>query len=132
MLGTSPPASRLQFYLCQFLILLAFPLSSQSHPLSKQECSEGADYIQRAANFRDHGVSEARFIGIFDKDVQESQATPPEQRWFMQDEEDRVFLRTAVVGVFKRPKQPALHKEEFYKACKIRSAASSSETGLFM
>lgn len=132
MLGTSSQALRLHSYLCQFLILLAFPLTSQSHPLSKQECAEGADYIQRAANFRDHGVSEVRFIGIFDKDVQESQATPPEQRWFMQDEEDRVFLRAAVVGVFQRPKQPALHKEEFYTACKIRSAVSLSETGFFI
>ncbi len=130
MLGTSPPVSRLQSYLCQFLILLAFPLSSQSHPLSKQECSEGADYIQRAATFRDHGVSEARFIGIFDKDVQESQATPPEQRWFMQDEEDRVFLRAAVVGVFQRPREAGQHAVDFYLACEVRGDATKTGAGM--
>ena len=130
MLGTSRLALRLQSYLCQFLFLLAFPLTSQSHSLSKQECAEGADYIQRAAHFRDHGVSEARFIGIFDKDAQESQATPPEQRWFMQDEEDRGFLRAAVVGVFQRPQGAGQHAEDFYLACDVRSDATKTDTGI--
>ena len=101
-------------------LLLAWPLLSQSHTLSKQECSEGADYIQRAAHFRDRGVSEAKFIGIFDKDVQESKDTPPEQRWFMQDEEDRVFLRSAVVSVFQQPREARQHALEFYRACAVR------------
>lgn len=102
------------------VLLLAWPLLSQSHSLSKQECSEGADYIQRAAHFRDRGVSEARFIGIFDRDVQESQATPAEQRWFIQDEEDRVFLRAAVVNVFQNPDAAGKHAAEFYHGCKAR------------
>lgn len=130
MLGTSRLALRLQSYLCQFLFLLAFPLTSQSHSLSKQECAEGADCIQRAAHFRDHGVSEARFIGIFDKDAQESQATPPEQRWFMQDEEDRGFLRAAVVGVFQRPIAADEHAAEFYRMCDVRGEPSSAKFGL--
>lgn len=107
-----------------------WPLLSQSHSLSTQECSEGADYIQRAAHFRDRGVSEARFIGIFDKDVQQSQATPPEQRWFMQDEADRVFLRAAVVKVFQQPQAADEHAVEFYQMCQVRGEASSTEMGL--
>lgn len=101
-------------------LLLAWPLLSQSHTLSKQECSEGADYIQRAAHFRDRGISEAKFVGIFDKDVQETQATPPAQRWFIQDEGDRVFLRAAVVDVFQKPEAASKHAAEFYQACNTR------------
>lgn len=113
-------ASRFNLRLCQVLPLLAFPLMATAHSLSIEECSEGADYILRAAHFRDRGISEARFIRIFDKDVQESQATPPEQRWFMQDEEDRIFLRAALLKVFQQPEAAGEHAAEFYHACNVR------------
>lgn len=112
------------------VLLLVWPMLSHAHPFSKQECTEGANYIHRVAHYRDHGITEEQLLGIFDKDVQESQAIPPDERWFMQDEEDRMFLRAAVVNVFRKPGVAEEQAAEFYHKCVVRSESPSNASGL--
>lgn len=44
----------------------------------------------------------------------------------MQDEEDRVFLRAAVVSVFQQPRAADEHASAFYLACDVRGQSEVS------
>ncbi len=102
------------------MLALALNLSGHvagAHELSVQECREGADYIRNAAISREHGMSEAAFMDIFDNDLAMIKAIPKELRWFVQDDEDAAFLRSALNQVFRQPKAPAEHAMDFAHAC---------------
>jgi len=97
---------------------LSLPLMvASAHELSLQECREGADYIRNAAISREHGMSEAAFMDIFDNDLATIMAIPKELRWFVQDDEDAIFLRAALNQVFQHPKAPSEHAMDFAHAC---------------
>lgn len=100
------------------LVMLS-PLAA--HELSISECKEGADYIRNAAISRDHGISEAKFMQIFETDMRMIQAVPKELRWFVQDEEDEAFLRAQLDEVFNRPQPPQQHAKAFGEACVLRT-----------
>ncbi len=106
------------------LLALALNLSvpvASAHELSVQECREGADYIRNAAISRDNGMAEAAFMDIFDNDLAMIMAIPKALRWFVQDEDDANFLRSALNQVFRHPKAPSEHAMEFAHACMARA-----------
>lgn len=117
---SSSLATRLKSHLCQLLFLLAFPLMANAHTLSTEECSEGSDYIRNAALSRDGGMSEAKFFEVFDHDLVLLMAIPPSLRWFVQDDDDADFLRAALLDVYRNPKMPQQHAENFAVACSVR------------
>ena len=106
------------------MLALALNLSgtmAHAHELSLQECREGADYIRNAAISREHGMSETAFMDIFDNDLAMIMAIPKELRWFVQDDDDASFLRSALNQVFRHPKAPAEHAMDFAHACVSRA-----------
>lgn len=121
MLPSSTLAFRFKSHLCQLLILLAFPLMASAHSLSKEECSEGSDYIRNAALSRDGGMSETAFLDVFEHDLVLLMAIPPSLRWFVQDADDADFMRAALLDVYRAPKAPDQHAEHFLQACAVRA-----------
>lgn len=101
--------------------LLFNPHPASAHALSTQECSEGADYIRNAALSRDGGMSEIAFMEVFDNDLVMLMAIPPTLRWFVQDDDDAEFLRTALHDVFRKPRTPETHAETFAEVCLLRA-----------
>ena len=97
------------------------PHPASAHALSTQECSEGADYIRNAALSRDGGMSEIAFMEVFDTDLVMLMAVPPTLRWFVQDDEDADFLRSSLHDVFRKPRNPDKHAEEFAEVCLLRA-----------
>lgn len=95
--------------------------AANGHELSIDECREGADYIRNAAISREHGMSETAFMDIFDNDLAMIRAIPKELRWFVQDDDDAGFLRSALNEVFQHPRAPAEHAMDFAHACMVRS-----------
>ena len=122
MLRSSPLASRLQSHFCQLLMLLAFPLLASAHTPSQDECREGSDYIRNAALSRDGGMPESKFLEVFERDLVLLMAVPPSLRWFVQDDDDADFLRAALLDVYRAPKDPDQHAEQFAQACLVRDA----------
>ncbi len=102
-------------------LMLSPPQSVSAHALSTQECSEGADYIRNAALSRDGGMSEIAFMEVFDNDLTMLMAIPPTLRWFVQDDDDADFLRSALHEVFRKPRDPQSHAEVFAEVCLLRA-----------
>ncbi len=102
------------------MVALALSLpgaTATAHELTVQECREGADYIRNAAISRDNGMAEAAFMDMFDNDLAMIMAIPKALRWFVQDDDDAQFLRSALNQVFQHPKQPSEHAMDFAHAC---------------
>lgn len=99
------------------IFVLTIPSVAIAHPLSLQECSEGGEFIRNAALSRDYGISRAHFMGRLSDDIALIQAFPPELRWFVQDENDEAFLRTAAARVFDSPLKPEQHEAAFVNEC---------------
>ena len=113
-----------------FCLLKALPLLSvlfgtgfcaYAHELTARECMEGSDYIRNAALSRDGGVTEAAFMGVFERDMQMISHVPQTLRWFVQDDEDEALLRAALDEVFSHPLQPQQHAKNFARACVPRT-----------
>lgn len=121
MLFPASLASRLQSHLAQLLVLLLLPLLASAHSLSREECSEGSDYIRNAALSRDGGMAESQFLDVFEHDLVLLMAIPPSLRWFVQDDDDADFLRAALLDVYRNPKTPQQHAEHFAQACLLRA-----------
>lgn len=93
------------------------PCTVPAHDLSLRECQEGRDFIRNAALSRDDGLDREAFIVRFDEDVELIQKYPPDLRWFVQDESDRLLLRAAAEQVFDAPEDPERHAERFLESC---------------
>jgi hypothetical protein len=91
--------------------------SVAAHPLTLEECTEGGEFIRNAALSRDYGISREHFLGRLAEDIAMIQAFPPELRWFVQDETDEHFLRTAATRVFDAPLRPEQHEAAFVAEC---------------
>ncbi len=114
------------------MLALALNLSGNvagAHELSVQECREGADYIRNAAISREHGMSESAFMDIFDNDLAMIRAIPKELRWFVQDDDDAAFLRSALSQVFQNPRAPSEHAMDFAHACVGRARQWDTKGG---
>lgn len=97
--------------------------AANAHPLTRQECSEGSDFIRNAALSRDNGMDGMAFLSRAIDDIAAIRSFPRELRWFVQDERDEDFLLKAISRVFSDPLDPQAHQREFLTACLQRSAA---------
>ncbi len=97
--------------------------TANAHPLSRQECNEGRDFITNAALARDNGMDGMNFMQRAIDDLSAIKAYPPHLRWFVQDERDEDFLLKAISRVFSEPADPQSHGRDFLAACLQRSAA---------
>jgi len=102
-------------------VCLGCPQLASAHALSKQECSEGTDFIRNAALSRDSGMSEISFMEIFNNDLAMLKSIPASLRWFVQDDDDAEFLRAALHEVFRKPTAPERHAELFGEVCLLRA-----------
>ncbi len=96
--------------------LLAAGAAQGSVP-TMNDCLEGSDFIEHAAQARDNGVERRVFVERFDADVTLIHAFPPDLRWFVRDADDERFLHAQVERVFDAPTTPANHRSAFLRAC---------------
>jgi hypothetical protein len=101
---------------------LLFGSSTQAHPLDRQECTEGSDFIKNAALSRDNGMDGMTFLTRTIDDLELIKVFPPELRWFVQDPQDEEYLLKAVAEVFDNPQDPLVHQRNFLDACLIRTS----------
>lgn len=90
-----------------WIVLLLFAAPCFAHERTSDECREAADMVMHFAQARDaKALDKATALQQFDDAVQAVSGFPPEQRWFIEDDEDVALLRGAVVQVFDNPDQP--------------------------
>jgi hypothetical protein len=98
---------------------VASPVSA--HGFTVQECLEGGDFINHAAQARDNGVAKEVFLERLVGDIRLIQAFPPQLRWFVVDPEDAEFLHAESSAVFDAPQLPEAHRAQFLARCFDRS-----------
>jgi hypothetical protein len=99
------------------LALMLIPAICVAHQPTRQECTEGGDFIKNAALARDRGMPEESFLARIQDDIEIIKAFPPQLRWFVQDDEAAEFLIAAATDVFRKPKEARTHQADFVKAC---------------
>ncbi len=100
------------------LLVLFWPgTSAWGHPISRQECSEGSQFILNAALSRDNGATREAYLSQLRGDLMTIRAFPPELRWFAQDEADEALLVSAATDVFDNPQPPDQHRQAFLDRC---------------
>jgi hypothetical protein len=97
--------------------------SAGAHPLSREECREGSDFIKNAALSRENGMDGSTFLARTIEDLDLIKSFPPSLRWFVQDQNDEDYLLKAVAEVFSSPREPQLHQSSFFGECITRAAA---------
>jgi hypothetical protein len=102
---------------------LAFSLNSVAHPLSKEECVEGSDFIKNAALSRENGMDGMTFLAKMLADIAAIRAFPPDLRWFVQDQHDEDYLLKAITDVFENPQEPQAHQRHFLGECLTRTSS---------
>ncbi len=102
-------------------LFVGLPL--QASTPSVETCFEGSDFITNAAIARENGMTRAAFVARVEEDLVLIRSFPVELRWFVVDEDDERFLRSAVAEVFDSPRSPELHRAGFLAACFSRAAA---------
>ena len=100
-------------------------LNAAAHPLSREECSEGSDFIKNVALSRENGMDGMAFLARTIADFAAIKSFPPALRWFVQDQYDEDYLLKAVADVFSNPRDPQAHQTHFFGECVIRSSSSS-------
>lgn len=103
---------------------LFFSLSASAHPLSKEECSEGSDFIKNAALSRENGMDGMTFMAKTIADLETIRSFPAELRWFAQDRQDEDYLLKAIAEVFEKPQDPQAHQRQFFGQCLVRTTSS--------
>ena len=97
--------------------------SAAAHPLSREECTEGSDFIKNAALSRENGMDGMTFLARTIEDLTLIKAFPPALRWFVQDQHDEDYLLAAVADVFSHPLEPQVHQRRFFGECITRTSA---------
>jgi hypothetical protein len=72
-------------------------------------------------------MARSAFVAKLEEDIQLIQAFPPQLRWFVQDDEDALFLLGATTRVFDLPRKAEVHRGEFLVACLERGAKKDPE-----
>jgi hypothetical protein len=94
-------------------------VSTQASALTvtKQDCREGAQFIENAALSRDNGMSANNFVDRLEEDLVLIKSFPPSVRWFARDDDDEEMLRRSVHRVFDEPGPPREHRRQFLEVC---------------
>ena len=101
---------------------LFMSLNTNAHPLSRQECAEGSDFIKNAALSRENGMDGMTFLARTIADLAAIKSFPPALRWFVQDQHDEDYLLKAVAEVFSNPRDPQVHQRYFFGECVTRTS----------
>ncbi len=101
--------------------------NAYAHPLSRDECTEGSDFIRNAALSRENGMGASVFLERTMADLAAIKSFPPELRWFVQDQRDEDYLINAVAEVFTNPQDPNLHQSSFLADCVKREPVASTQ-----
>jgi len=96
---------------------------AHAHPLSREECSEGSDFIRNAALSRENGMDGSTFLTRTIEDLSLIKSFPPALRWFVQDQNDEDYLLKALAEVFSSPREPQLHQSTFFGECITRAGS---------
>jgi len=107
--------------------LALLPIAASALTVSPRDCLEGAQFIENAAHARNNGVSREAFVARLDEDLQIIQAFPPQMRWFAQDDDDALLLRTAVLQVFAEGRAPKEHAARFLAVCRAVAQTPADE-----
>ena len=105
------------------IVALYITVDAGAHPMSKDECTEGSDFIKTAALSRDNGMQGMTFLEKMLDDFQAIRSFPPQLRWLVQDREDEDYLIKAVTEVFENPQDPVEHQQNFFGDCLTRVVA---------
>jgi hypothetical protein len=97
--------------------------NAAAHPLTREECTEGSDFIKNAALSRENGMDGMTFLAQTIADLAAIKSFPPALRWFVQDQHDEDYLLAAVAEVFSHPREPQLHQRSFFGECITRTTA---------
>ncbi len=106
---------------------LIVSLNAGAHPLSREECAEGSDFIKNAAISRQNGMDGMdgmTFLARTIEDLAAIKSFPPELRWFVQDQHDEDYLLKAVAEIFSNPQDPQVHQRYFFGECLTRTSSS--------
>jgi hypothetical protein len=101
------------------LLLFAISVFSFAHDRTNDECTEAAEMVMHFAESRDSGaVDKAGATQQYDDSIKAVSGYPPEQRWFVQDDDDVGLLRAAILDVFDRASMsPVQLQTEFKTSC---------------
>ena len=97
-------------------------VEAAAHPLSREECTEGSDFIKNAALSRENGMDGMTFLARTIDDLALIKSFPPTLRWFVQDQHDEDYLLAAVAEVFSNPQEPQMHQRRFFGECITRTS----------
>lgn len=98
-----------------FVLLIG---AAHAHERTDKECREAGDMIEHVAQARDSGSRTlAQTLADFRADIIAISQFPPEQRWFVEDEDDARVLLNGVERVWRAPKSPREQGDEFYEDC---------------
>jgi hypothetical protein len=114
----------MRFLLALFALL---PVTASALTVTSRDCLEGAQFIENAAHARNNGISREAFVTRLDEDLQIIQAIPPQMRWFAQDEDDALLLRSAVLQVFAEAQEPKEHAAGFLAVCHAVARSAPEE-----
>ena len=104
---------------------LSLAVGAAAHPLSREECAEGGDFIKNAALSRENGMDGMTFLARTIEDFAAIKSFPPSLRWFVQDQYDEDYLLKAVADVFSNPREPQAHQTNFFGDCVTRTSSAS-------
>lgn len=104
---------------------LAWMPGAGAHDLTREECTQGGEFIRNAALARDAGITREFFVNRLAEDLVLIRAFPPQLRWFVQDESDEKLLSGAVFEVFDAPRSAFEHETEFIGTCMQAVAATA-------
>jgi hypothetical protein len=112
--------------LCTLIPTLVLAGAVHAHAVTREECSEGSDFIKNAALSREMGMGASTFIAKMREDFELIKSYPAELRWFVQDEDDEQQLLSAVTDVFESPREPEVHQREFFSRCLAHARVTTS------
>lgn len=115
------------------VLMVAQPTRAES--LSATDCAEGGDFIRNAALSRNNGLAAEQFLERLEGDLLMLRGIPEASRWFAYSTIEENLLRQGSLSVFRNPKDPQAHHDEFVRLCEtVRTSAryleSKSPAGL--
>lgn len=111
------------------MVLLMVGQPARAESLSATDCAEGGDFIRNAALSRNNGLAAERFLERLEADLQILRGIPPAARWFAYSTIEENLLRQGSLSVFRNPKDPQDHQNEFVRLCEtVRTSAGYLES----
>lgn len=106
-------------------VLLMYGPTAGAEYLSAGDCAEGGDFIRNAALSRNNGLAAEQFLERLEGDLLMLRGIPEAARWFAYSTIEENLLRQGSLSVFRNPREPQAHRDEFVRLCEtVRTSAS--------